>query len=52
MVSHVRCTIQLEGSLKHVVLVDSPAFPDPGINDTAIAGLEVEMKIRNWLKQT
>jgi len=49
-VSYVRCTIQLEGSLKHVVLVDTPAFRD--INDTALAGLEVEMKIRNRLKQT
>ena len=50
-VEHVRCTIQFEGSLKQVVFVDTPAFPDPG-TDTTLAGLDVEMKIRDWAKQT
>jgi hypothetical protein len=31
------------------VFVDTPAFPDP---DNAVAGLDVEMKIQNWLRQT
>ena len=47
----MRCTIQFEGSLKTVVFVDTPAFPDPGGNNTA-AEMDVEMKIRNWSRQT
>ena len=50
-VEHVRCTIEFEGSLKKVVFVDTPPFPDPDIDDTA-AGLNVEMKIRNWARET
>ena len=45
----MRCTIQFEGSLKQVVFVDTPAFPDPGSDNT---GLDVEMKIRNWARKT
>ena len=47
----MRCTIQFEGSSKKVVFVDTPAFPDPGCDDT-FAGLNVEMKIRDWAKKT
>lgn len=50
-VEHVRCTIQFEGSLKQVVFVDTPAFPDPG-SDSTVAGLDVEMKIRDWARKT
>ena len=50
-VEHVRCTIQFEGSLKQVVFVDTPAFPDPG-SDNTVAGLDVEMKIRDWARKT
>jgi hypothetical protein len=47
----VRCTIQFENSLKQVVFVDTPAFPDPD-SDNTVAGLDVEMKIREWARQT
>ena len=47
----MRCTIQFEGSSKHVVFVDTPAFPDPG-NDITVAGIDVEMKIRDWARKT
>jgi hypothetical protein len=52
-VEHVRCTIQFDEreSLKQVVFVDTPAFPDPG-SDNTVAGLDVEMKIREWARQT
>ena len=48
----MRCTIQFEGSLKQVVFVDTPAFPDPGSNNITVAGLDVEMRIRDWARQT
>ena len=51
-VEHVRCTIQFEGSSKQVVFVDTPAYPDPGLSDNTVAGLNVEMKIRDWARQT
>jgi len=52
-VEHVRCSIQLEGSSKHVVFVDTPAFPDPGSSDSAVvAALDVETKIQDWLEET
>ncbi|KAF8811034.1 hypothetical protein BYT27DRAFT_7185143 [Phlegmacium glaucopus] len=51
-VEHVRCAIQFEGRTKQVVFVDTPAFPDPGDCDEMVAGLDVEMKIREWSKQT
>jgi len=50
-VEHVRCTIQFEGSLKRVVFVDTPAFPDPG-GDNTVSGLDVELKIRDWARKT
>ena len=48
----MRCTIQFEGSSKQVVFVDTPAYPDPGLSDNTVAGLNVEMKIRDWARQT
>ena len=44
-VEHVRCTVQFEGSSKNVVFVDTPAFG-------SYSGLDVEMKIQKWLRQT
>jgi len=37
--------------LKQVVFVDTPAFPDPG-SDNTVAGVDVEMKIRDWARKT
>jgi len=51
-VEHVRCTFQFESSPKQVVFVDTPAFPGDSGSDITIAGLDVEMKIQNWARQT
>ena len=51
-VKHVRCTVETEGGVKHVVFVDTPAFPDPGYGDNVVAGLHVERKIQEWSRQT
>jgi len=50
-VEHVRCTVQLEDSVKKVVFVDTPAFPDSG-SDNTLAGLNVELKIQEWARKT
>ena len=40
-VEHMRCMIPFEGSMKRVVFVDTPAFPDPGLD-----------LILDWWRQT
>lgn len=45
-VEHVRFTIQVKGSSKKVVFVDTPAFPC----DNTDEGLDVELRIREWAR--
>lgn len=47
-VEHVRCTI----GVRHVVFIDTPAFPDPGYDDNVVAKLHAEGKIQEWLQRT
>ena len=48
----MRCAIQFEGRTKQVVFIDTPAFPEDGDRDERLAGLDVELKIREWSQQT
>ena len=41
--------IKFEGSSQPVVLVDTPAFPDPGM--ARVSELDFEMKIRDWARR-